>query len=347
MLVLTYMRLHIPQETVALLFGAALLKLPWRRVRQGLLVLLLAFGLLQFLVLSYEPVNQVLVPKIFNLPFWGRTSSLAQGTYIQLPDDGKTDRGYWIHPDVLQRMEEHRLALGREWLSLGLLATAIVATTALLDMLGISISGLNAGPGGAFPLVAFSAVGATAALLHQRAGLRGLVVATPLSAALSGAAWLSGQPWVVEHVSVYNATAAPGSAQALGGLLGIAPTATVGVRFWNHSALGALGLLLPLCLSLLLFLGPQHSALPGRLLRPLELLGRHALAVYVAHLIVLGLLDLLGLRPQSALWTWGLIAALTGGAVAAAAARHAVADQWSARATAPPPNPDATFCKDG
>jgi hypothetical protein len=48
-----------------------------------------------------------------------------------LPDDGKTDRGYWIHPDVLQRMEEHRLALGREWLSLGLL---------------VNTSQINAGP---------------------------------------------------------------------------------------------------------------------------------------------------------------------------------------------------------
>jgi len=107
---------------VALIFGAALLKLPWRRVRWGLLALILAFGALQFFVLSYEPVNDLLSPRLFNLPGWGRTSSFAQGVYIQLPDEGVTDSGYWIHPDVLERMEAYRQAQGRELVSLALLA---------------------------------------------------------------------------------------------------------------------------------------------------------------------------------------------------------------------------------
>jgi 4-amino-4-deoxy-L-arabinose transferase-like glycosyltransferase len=106
---------------LALLFGAALLKLPWRRVRWGLLVLLVAFGLLQFWVVSYEPLYQLLPPRRLDLPFWGRTSLLAQGTYIQLPDEDKTDRGYWIHPDILQRMEQRRQLLGYESVSLGML----------------------------------------------------------------------------------------------------------------------------------------------------------------------------------------------------------------------------------
>jgi hypothetical protein len=38
-----------------------------------------------------------------------------------LPDEGPTDRGYWIEPDVLQRMEKERQALGQKLLSLGLL----------------------------------------------------------------------------------------------------------------------------------------------------------------------------------------------------------------------------------
>ena len=116
---------------VALILGAALLKLPWRRLRLAVLALVLAFGVLQFFVVSYEPVQRLLPPSTTTLPFWGRTTSFAQGVYIQLPDEGKTDRGYWIEPDVLQRMEDRRLALGRELLSLGLL---------------VNISQINAGP---------------------------------------------------------------------------------------------------------------------------------------------------------------------------------------------------------
>lgn len=107
---------------VALIFAAALLKLPWRRLRLSLLALLLAFGLIQFLALSYEPIQRLLPLKTFALPLWGETSLLAQGNYIELPDEGQTDQGYWIQPDMLQRMEERRQVLGAESLSLGLLA---------------------------------------------------------------------------------------------------------------------------------------------------------------------------------------------------------------------------------
>jgi 4-amino-4-deoxy-L-arabinose transferase-like glycosyltransferase len=106
---------------IALLMAAAFSKLPWRRVRLGLLALVLAFSLVQFFVLSYEPVNRLLPPRTFNLPIWGQTSLFARGADIQLPDEGPTDRGYWIQPDVLARMEQRRQALGRETLSLGLL----------------------------------------------------------------------------------------------------------------------------------------------------------------------------------------------------------------------------------
>lgn len=116
---------------IALLLGAGLLKLPGRRLRVGLLILLLGFGLYQFTVLSYESVHQLVPPRPFTLPFWGRTYTLAQGVYIQLPDEGETDRGYWIEPDVLQRIEEQRQLLGRETISFGLL---------------VNTSQINAGP---------------------------------------------------------------------------------------------------------------------------------------------------------------------------------------------------------
>jgi 4-amino-4-deoxy-L-arabinose transferase-like glycosyltransferase len=106
---------------VALLASAALYKLPWRRLRIALLALILGFGLVQFLVVSYEAAYRLLTPVTVQLPLWGRTTSLAQGVYIQLPDEGRTDSGYWIQPDILDRMEGGRLAAGRELSSLALL----------------------------------------------------------------------------------------------------------------------------------------------------------------------------------------------------------------------------------
>ncbi len=106
---------------VALLVSAALYTLPWPRLRLALLALLFGFGLVQFFVVSYEPVYRLLTPVTFQLPLWGRTTSLAQGVYIQLPDEGRTDSGYWIQPDILARMEDERLASGSELGSLALL----------------------------------------------------------------------------------------------------------------------------------------------------------------------------------------------------------------------------------
>ena len=126
----TLLTLSIYQETraltpvlpaVALLASAALYKLPWRRLRVALLALLFGFGFLQFFVVSYEPAYRLLTPVVVQLPLWGRTTSLAQGVYIQLPDEGRTDSGYWIQPDVLERMEAGRLTSGHDLCSLALL----------------------------------------------------------------------------------------------------------------------------------------------------------------------------------------------------------------------------------
>jgi 4-amino-4-deoxy-L-arabinose transferase-like glycosyltransferase len=105
---------------IALLMGAAFLKLPWRRVRLGLLSLVLIFGLLQFAVISYEGANRLLLPRMFTLPVLGPSNVFAQGVYIQLPDEGQTDRGFWIQQDVLARVDQRRLELGRDDINLGL-----------------------------------------------------------------------------------------------------------------------------------------------------------------------------------------------------------------------------------
>ena len=151
-----FLTLSIYQETraftpalpaVALLFGAALLALPWRKVALALLAVVLLFGLLQFFVVSWEPAYNLMTPKTVHLPAWGRTSFFAQGVYIQLPDEGKTDRGYAIYPDVLKRMEARRQVLGQDTLSLGLLSNT---------------SQINAGPFNLLILTGYQTYGLTA-----------------------------------------------------------------------------------------------------------------------------------------------------------------------------------------
>jgi 4-amino-4-deoxy-L-arabinose transferase-like glycosyltransferase len=120
---------------VALLSASALFKLPWRRLRMGLLALLLAFGIVQFFALTYEPISRLLPRGPTLSPLWGRISLFAQGDFIQLPDEADTDSGYWIEPDVLKRMEEHRLALGEEMLTAGLLVNTSQINAGAFDYL--------------------------------------------------------------------------------------------------------------------------------------------------------------------------------------------------------------------
>lgn len=185
-------------------------------------------------------------------------------------------------------------------------AVVVIAVTAWLDSSGATVSGLNAGPGGAFPLLALTAAGALAGRLYCRDGIRALGWPTAATVVLSAvAAWMG--PWTTERASHY---AAHGGEVALADLLSH-PTTKVAVVFWNHSAVGAIGLLGPLMVGTLVLLATQKVVCRPRAMAPMLWLGRHALAVYVMHLVALGLADLAGLIPQSAAQTWGMLLALS------------------------------------
>lgn len=181
---------------------------------------------------------------------------------------------------------------------LALAALAVLGATAWLDRRGASVPGLTAGPGGAFPLVAVTALGAWA----WRARSRGLAAITLIGALCSLAALVLGARWITEHASLYRVHSGQ---LALLELARDAPRAPT--LFWNHSALGALGLLLPIGATLWL-----ARVVANRLsLTPLALLGRHALAAYVVHLGLLGVADLTGLTPRTPAQTWALVGVLT------------------------------------
>jgi hypothetical protein len=201
------------------------------------------------------------------------------------------------------------LGLASRWpdVVLTLLGLSVLAVTTWLDRSGATVPGLNAGPGGSFPLLAFSAVGALAMRAWRRAGPRAFVIGLGLAVPLLvGVLWLGGA-WLTERASMYRVH---DGQLALLELASDAPRAPA--RFWNHSALGALGLVAPLIASLWLTLFVGRKLASARVLSPLLLLGRHALAAYVLHLGLLGVIDLVGLAPTTPARTWGLVTVLVG-----------------------------------
>jgi uncharacterized membrane protein len=202
------------------------------------------------------------------------------------------------------------VALASSWpvLTLSAIGLCVLAVTAALDRGGGTVPGLNAGPGGAFPLVAFAAFGALVARAVQLRGLRSLGFVLAIALPVTGAALLSGEPWLTERTSHYAGASA---SSVLGSLLRGEPLGPkIAVAFWNHSAIGALGLLFPLCASLWAALAAQRAIERAPIGAPLLLLGRHALFAYVLHLGLLGAIDALGLSPSGPVWTLALVLAL-------------------------------------
>lgn len=202
--------------------------------------------------------------------------------------------------------------------TLAALGIATVGVGSYLEATARTVSGLNGGPGGAVPLIAFTAFGALLARLVQRRGKRALGWVIALTAPLCAFAVFSHAAWTQNVVSRYADLGGQLAVTALWDpeLLARAPHSAV--VFWNHSVVGVAGLLLPLSASLAVALFAPKRAFAARGFGPVLLVGRHALAVYVMHLGVLGVLDVAGVTPPSAAWTWVTIAALFALAVAVA-----------------------------
>ncbi len=199
------------------------------------------------------------------------------------------------------------LVTARSVLWLTVASMAIVGVTAWLDHTHAAVSGLNAGPGGMFPLLAFACWGALVCIAYRRHGARALGVATALAAVVTAAALATRAPWTTLQTSYY---ADRGGEVALLHLAAHPAGALEPMDFWNHSAVGALGLSLPLAATTWLVVGNGTRIVALGVTVPLELVGRHALAAYVMHLVLLGALDLGGVFPPTAAWTWALVAGL-------------------------------------
>lgn len=115
-----------PRFTVALLPAPALvtarglLMVKNARVKSLFFSLLVAVGLFQFFVLSYDGLAWLGDEATWHLPLVGEVSLLARGGYIQTPNRGETDSRYWVAPEILQSLQEMAKVRGQR-VKLGLL----------------------------------------------------------------------------------------------------------------------------------------------------------------------------------------------------------------------------------
>ncbi|MCC6216688.1 MAG: DUF1624 domain-containing protein [Polyangiaceae bacterium] len=191
------------------------------------------------------------------------------------------------------------------------LAVALGATLALawaLERAAVGWSGVDGGPGGAVPLLAFAILGALAAtgepLRRPRRAALGALAAAPLAL---GAAAL-GLRLTTTRTSWYPRVDTVAAFEIFSP--GYFDRDAVPLAFWNHSVAGVV-VLAPLLLApLALALRGREVARTVGVLRVSALLGRHALFVYVAHLAALGVASGFGLAPRDAVEAWGAWGAL-------------------------------------
>lgn len=199
---------------------------------------------------------------------------------FQLPDA-------LLSPDILSAIAFALVSAGLAMAAGGLgqvaLATLVLVVVALLETAGVSYSGLNAGPGGALPLVSFTALG----VLFARSSKRFITLLLVTSGLALAALALPGE-WVANVESTYD-----------GGT----------VTFWNHTVKGALLIGAPLLFiaGFVLRLGAFCRASS---LAWLRLLGRHALLAYLMHLVILEASRRVDLFPLSGVVAAGYLGSL-------------------------------------
>lgn len=181
-------------------------------------------------------------------------------------------------------------------------ASVVLLVAGSTELSGVSLSGINAGPGGTVPVIAIAYVGAWVGKVRPAPRGRATLLAA-LAAALAilvVSVWPG--PSTSQHLSEYRAVSA-------------ATFHDTRVWFWNHTLKGIVlyggSVLLAFSMLSAVFSGTLAPVV-SRLTAPIALLGRHALIVYVAHLLVLGAIDRWGRPPTGEAGLFGLAGALLG-----------------------------------
>ena len=97
----------------------------WRAplMRSLAIGVVLIIAIVQFALISFDSLAAWRPPLLVRLPS-GEINLLAHGFFIQYEASEETDPGYAIAPDVLTRVEQARVTLGRDRINLGLLVNS-------------------------------------------------------------------------------------------------------------------------------------------------------------------------------------------------------------------------------
>lgn len=213
---------------------------------------------------------------------------------------------FWVSPSILSTIAVSivitALSFKYKYTTLGvLIATGLI--TYLYQ--GIGISGINAGPGGVFPLIMFTLLGSYLWSLVDK-GQSKMIYAI---LGLSGITWLIPGDWVQHYNSSYKIwTSGPTGfdfLQSQGESFVVALES-----YWNHSLLAFARLAGALIASLMICLKYQYKLEEKKYNHSLTLIGRHALGCYILHLLIIAVFDLLKLYPTSPTTCWLFILGL-------------------------------------
>jgi 4-amino-4-deoxy-L-arabinose transferase-like glycosyltransferase len=90
----------------ALISARGLCSIRARGLRMAVISLLVICGVAQCFILSYDDLYGLSERSAIELPVIGRLNLLGEGAYIMPPDSGRTDRGYWVAPQILSAVRE-------------------------------------------------------------------------------------------------------------------------------------------------------------------------------------------------------------------------------------------------
>jgi 4-amino-4-deoxy-L-arabinose transferase-like glycosyltransferase len=90
----------------ALITARGLCSIQARGLRVAIIFLLVVGGVAQCFVLSYDTLYGLSERSAVELPLLGRLNLLGEGAYIMPPNSDRTDRGYWVAPQILSVVRE-------------------------------------------------------------------------------------------------------------------------------------------------------------------------------------------------------------------------------------------------
>lgn len=213
---------------------------------------------------------------------------------------------FWISPSILSTIAISMITVASglliPWgIVLGLILTAGI--TYYFE--GTGISGINAGPGGVFPLITFALWGSLIWQIFKQKkyyflGLIGL---------LSLGSYFNDSPWVQHYNSTYH--------QWTSGSTGLDFIMSLGEyhiteleSYWNHSLIASIRIVGLLLISLWLCLKFSKNLEAKKFNHLLTLLGRHSLGCYILHLMIIAIFDLAKIYPTTPIMDWLFIAFL-------------------------------------